>query len=484
MECYHCGAPLGREAFCPSCGVDVKIYKKIMQTSNACYNQALSKAAVRDLSGAVDSLKKSLRFNKRNIPARNLLGLVYYEMGEIVLALREWVISKNFQPENNIAGEYLDEIQKNRARLESVNQTIKKYNQALNYCRQDSKDLAVIQLKKVLSLNPKMVQGHQLLALLYLEDGNLEQAKKALNNAKKIDANNTITLRYMKELEERSGKSGSLEKEKEKKTISYQSGNDTIIRPASTFRESSSSSTILNIAIGLIVGVLITCFLVVPGVRQSAKSNAKNEILEANDSLSTKNQEIKSLKSKIEDLEKQISDEKDSANSADGKVATYQQLLSAYAAYRDGDVTTAGDALANVNVEYLDENSKALYDAVNGEVNSEYLSALYNEAYQNYNSLNYAEAITDFEKIVQMDESYRDGYAIYYLAQSYRKNNDIDNSLTYYQKVVELYPNTERAATAQKYLDEYGTPQDEDTGDEEGTAENTQDNVPQDDIEQ
>lgn len=257
MECYHCGAPLGREAFCPSCGVDVKIYKKIMQTSNACYNQALSKAAVRDLSGAVDSLKKSLRFNKRNIPARNLLGLVYYEMGEIVLALREWVISKNFQPENNIAGEYLDEIQKNRARLESVNQTIKKYNQALNYCRQDSKDLAVIQLKKVLSLNPKMVQGHQLLALLYLEDGNLEQAKKALNNAKKIDANNTITLRYMKELEERSGKSGSLEKEKEKKTISYQSGNDTIIRPASTFRESSSSSTILNIAIGLIVGVLI-----------------------------------------------------------------------------------------------------------------------------------------------------------------------------------------------------------------------------------
>lgn len=468
MECYHCGASLGREDFCPGCGVDVKIYKKIMQTSNAYYNQALARAGVRDLSGAADSLKKSLRFNKKNIPARNLLGLVYYEMGEMVSALREWVISKNFQPENNIAGEYLDEIQQNKARLESINQTIKKYNQALLYCRQDSKDMAVIQLKKVLSMNPKMVKGHQLLGLLYLEEGNPEQAEKALENARKIDEGNTTTLRYLKELE---GRGHSAGREKEKKTVSYQSGNDTIIRPTSTFRESSTGSTILNIAIGLIVGVLITCFLVVPGVRQSAKSDAKNEVLEANDSLSTKNQEIKTLEAKVEELEKQISDEKDSANSADGKVATYQQLLSAYAAYRDGDVTTAGDALANVNSEYLDEEYKAIYDTVNAEVNSEYLSSLYSEAYQNYNSLNYAEAIVGFEKIVEMDESYRDGYAIYYLAQSYRKNNDLDSAIPYYQKVVELYPNTERAATAQQYLDEYGTAQPEEgTGEEDTTG--------------
>ena len=71
-----------------------------MQTSNAYYNQALSRAGVRDLSGAVESLKKSLRFNKKNIQARNLLGLVYFEMGETVSALSEWVISKNFKPEN------------------------------------------------------------------------------------------------------------------------------------------------------------------------------------------------------------------------------------------------------------------------------------------------------------------------------------------------------------------------------------------------
>ena len=40
---------------------------------------------------------------KYNIHARNLLGLVYFETGEVVAALSEWVISKNMQPENNIA---------------------------------------------------------------------------------------------------------------------------------------------------------------------------------------------------------------------------------------------------------------------------------------------------------------------------------------------------------------------------------------------
>ena len=73
MKCYNCGAKLGRENICPECGVNVKIYKKIVMASNEYYNDALAKASVRDLSGAIESLKTSLKFNKLNIDARNLL---------------------------------------------------------------------------------------------------------------------------------------------------------------------------------------------------------------------------------------------------------------------------------------------------------------------------------------------------------------------------------------------------------------------------
>ena len=67
MRCYNCGAELGKGDNCQNCGTNVKVYKKILMASNAYYNDALEKAGVRDLSGAIESLKISLRFNKLNI---------------------------------------------------------------------------------------------------------------------------------------------------------------------------------------------------------------------------------------------------------------------------------------------------------------------------------------------------------------------------------------------------------------------------------
>ena len=324
MKCYNCGAKLGRENICPECGVNVKIYKKIVMASNEYYNDALAKASVRDLSGAIESLKTSLKFNKLNIDARNLLGLIYFEMGEVVEALTEWVISKNYQPAENAASRYLDEIQNNRSRLETINQTIKKYNQALLYCRQDSRDLAIIQLKKVLSLNPKLVSGHQLLALLYIQEGKYDLAKKSLRNAGKIDANNTITLRYLKEVNAGLKENTPGKKQKEEQ-ISYQSGNETIIQPK-YLKDNSAMSTILNMVIGIAIGAAITGFLVVPGVRRRVQNDAKAQVLDANNTVSSKNQEISTLQKQIDDLTSQITEVKDSAEGSENKISTYPHM--------------------------------------------------------------------------------------------------------------------------------------------------------------
>ena len=120
----------------------------------------------------------SLKFNKENIDARNLLGLCYYETGEAVSALCEWVISKNLKGEDNIADSYINELQSNKNRLDTINQTIRKYNQSVLYCREDNEDMAIIQLKKVISQNSKFVKAYQLLALLYMKRQEYERARK------------------------------------------------------------------------------------------------------------------------------------------------------------------------------------------------------------------------------------------------------------------------------------------------------------------
>lgn len=452
MRCYNCGAELGRGDTCQNCGTNVKVYKKILMASNAYYNDALEKAGVRDLSGAIESLKISLRFNKLNIDARNLLGLIYYEMGEVVTALTEWVISKNYQPKDNLASRYLDEVQKNQARLDSVNQTIKKYNQALHYCQQDSRDLAIIQLKKVLSMNPKLVKGHQLLALLYLQDGKLELAKKSLRNAGRIDANNTTTLRYLKEVNTQLKEKSPSKKPKDDDLISYQSGNETIIMPK-RFKESSLGASLAYIVTGLVVGAAVTAFLVVPNVKNQAKEDAKQQILEASDTISSNGQTIKDLEKQISDLQDQLEEEANNNEKVADQIKTYERLLNAYVAYTSDDVISAGQALDKVNTSYLSKKAKSIYKDLNDVVRAQYLDKLYQEGYGYYQRGKYEDAITDLQKIVDEEEDFQDGSAAYYLAQSYRKNGDLDSAKPYYQYVIDNHPGTERARTSQNYVD-------------------------------
>lgn len=456
MECYNCGAVLTRDMVCPGCGIQIKVYKQIMLASDKCYNNGLAKAQIRDLSGAVRDLQLSLKYNKMNIAARNLLGLVFYEMGDTVSALGEWVISKSLQPEDNIAGGYLAYVQKNQSQLETADQTIKKYNQALAYCRQGSEDLAVLQLKKVVSLNPKFVCAYQLLALLYIKEGDYAKAKKNLNKALAIDRGNVTTLKYLSETEAHMADEERETRKSRKKDelLSYKSGNETIIQPKVTFKETSPFMTVVNIIIGIVIGAMVTGFLVVPGVRQSARSEANAAVNSANDTITTRDESIKSLNSQIDDLNGQIEALEEEKKEDSSRMSTYEQMLAACAALTEEDIETAGSALANVNVDYLSAEAKTIYDQINAEVNQQYLATMYEEGETAYNRYDYETSSADLQIVVDMDENYSDGYALYYLAQSYRKIGNNEKALEYYQKFEELYPNTSRASTARRYAAE------------------------------
>lgn len=170
--------------------------KKIVRYSNYWYNDGLRKAQIRDLTGAILSLRRSLQFNKGNIAARNLLGLVYYGRGEVAEALVEWIISKNMRPRDNIANEYIQRVQDASRQLDVMNQAIKKYNQCLVLCAQGGEDMAVLQLRKVISAHPSFVKAYQLLALLYLKKEQYAKAKPLLRTAAKLDTTNEMSLRY------------------------------------------------------------------------------------------------------------------------------------------------------------------------------------------------------------------------------------------------------------------------------------------------
>lgn len=202
MNCFRCGTPLTQLDVCTGCKADVRVNKRILRKSNAWYNEGLNCARARNLSAAKSCLIKSLKYNKANIGARNLLGLVYYETGRVVEALNEWNISQEMQPMVNPATRYLSEISQNPHVLEKVRQAVIKYNTAVNFAVQNSEDLAVIQLNKALALNSHMVDAYKLLGLIYIHRKEYTRARKVLRKAYHIDNGDADTLRYMREAKE------------------------------------------------------------------------------------------------------------------------------------------------------------------------------------------------------------------------------------------------------------------------------------------
>lgn len=446
MKCFNCGADLKDSEYCSQCGADVKLYSRMLKLSNAYYNEGLEKAKVRDLSGAVLALRESLKINKKNTNARNLLGLVYYEMGMAVEALTQWIISRSFQSSKNIADEYIESIQNNPARLDTVNTSLRKYNQALVYCQQGSYDLAIIQLKKVLSVNGKLLDAHLLLALLYMKVENYARARNEIKKVLAVDCNNTRALRYLKELNRATDKDQPKEEEKNKDYIAYTRDNETIIQPVGV-KDNSGFHAILNVVIGLVIGVAVMGLLIMPALQSKKSGELNKAVAEYSDQVDAKSATLDSLKQENESLKQQAEEATKVASDAADKVSSYEELLKAYASYSAGDSAAALQELEAISQDTLSDDAKTLYSSIFSEVGVTAVNDLYKTGYAAYEKGDYDTAIADLGKCYELDNT--QGDALYFLARSYHKSGDTENAKIYYQKVIEEFPNTRKATDAE-----------------------------------
>ena len=116
--------------------------RRLEQISNGYYNLGLSLAKERNLSSALNALSIALGLNKKNIDARNLYGLIQFEMGEETKALISWVISINIKSMNNLAQNYLQNLRNKSTYLEKSQEAISKYNKAVSQIRTVNYDMA------------------------------------------------------------------------------------------------------------------------------------------------------------------------------------------------------------------------------------------------------------------------------------------------------------------------------------------------------
>ena len=366
MNCMNCGAFLVDKDldYCPKCGCNVLIQKKVDYLSRKCYNEGLEKASVRDLSGAISCLKQSLMYNKHNIQARNLLGLVYFETGEVVAALSEWVISKNLQPSRNLASEYINKLQANSNKLEAINETIRKYNDALNLCREGHEDMAAIRLKKILTQNPKLIKGYHLLALVQIKEGEYNKARRTLRKAAKIDKTNTTTLRFLSEIDKQTGVSTRLDRQNKRSKKQVDSSESDMVIRTPQYKEKSRVSLFFTLIAGFAAGLLAFYLLAVPAIRQGIYREANQQIVKYSDAVSSQGAELTKAQSQaqesgdtVEAASKQIEEEKK-------KSSSYEALIEAYAALQQQNMDEAALKIQNVYADLLSADLKGIYNTI------------------------------------------------------------------------------------------------------------------------
>lgn len=452
MNCRRCDWLLDNVYICPHCGYEDPVVKKVIYASNRHYNEALARVHARDLSGAETLLKKALKYNKRNIDARNLLGLIYYQTGEIVSALSEWVISTNFRREGNLASAYIEEIQNRPDKLREAGSIIRMYNTALQNIHDDKPDMAIIELKKVVNMNPGYIRAYQLLALLYIRREHYAAARRVLMKAVKVDRNNMTTLRYLKEVNahvERPQRVRSAD------SMRISDPNPIVIEDKGRqgYTEYNTGFlSFINILIGIVIGTAVVWLLLVPSITKSKTLEYNQAVVDYSAQLSERNKEISDLEGEVKSLQDKVDIyEAQMGGVGSGGGSGGESLKQAVSYYLQGSRTEAAKLLAEIDSSMLtNETDQTIYKRLMSSVGASAAEELYNEAESHYENAEYLAAVEGFVKVLRLDNSY--SMAVYYMGRSYHQLGDTINAAACYQRLLDDYPNSEAYADAEAYL--------------------------------
>ncbi len=463
MNCPNCGGVINpRYDCCDDCNFVITEYRKIYALSNAFYNQGLKRAQVRDFSGAIAALKQSLALYKLNSDARNLLALIYYESGEIVEALSQWLISKHLEPLDNEADYFLSLVQDNTTELDEMNQAIKKYNLALEEVKQDNLDMAVIQLRKAISVYPNFLRAIRLLTLLYIDQGELAKAAKLIEKGLAIDKSDEILLKYKLEIEHGNSDEDNSEL--------FESGKEfgrrkKAAKSTSTFSYREDKPNIMgfvNLIIGVLIGIAVVYYLFVPTIEDKLKKEYESKRVDNSTELAAKSAEIEQDKKTIASLNKKIADLENMTGASEGKqetvstksvnyseffkaVENYDELKSKV--YTDDELVALAYQIWKVEDKKItDTYALKMLESMRTEIYGLAAEKVYKTARNLFDQAMYDAAVSWMSAATDMDPE--SDKAHYYLGKSYQALEQYEEAIEQYNKVLEVSP----TSTLKEYI--------------------------------
>lgn len=458
MKCPNCGFEFFEGFHCPDCGVDVYVFRKARSASIRLYNEALGLAGEKDLSGAAANLEQSLLFDKNNVQARNLLGLIYCETGRIGDALKHWIISTSILPEGNAASSYIDYLQKNGREMEKCNDAIRMYNQAINYLKQGSDDLAIIQLKKSIDNNPDFLDAYNLMTLCCIEDKNIKRALHFNDIVLRRDIRNPIALHYAQLIGNSPAPSPLKKQEKAKSVVSVKKTDSNPPIPRYKRKEKTNSvlekRDLLAFLAGIAAAAIIILVLIVPALNESKNTKIKELETAVENYAGETNmtpEEVLEMRTELTKLQ----EENKLLRSEENKQANLELLETAVAQMTDGDYEACVSTLDSIDTVSFSEEDLSKYNSVKTTAYPKAADAYYTKGKSQFLSNNFTEAKTYLETALNYtsNENFVDD-AFYYLARIAEEDGDNEAAKKYYNRIISEFPDSNQISNVRNALEQ------------------------------
>lgn len=341
---------------------------------------------------------------------------------------------------------------------EKIRNSVFLYNKAIESIKSGSEDIAVIELKKAISMNPQFYEAMNLLGVCYSYLGDTEKSAEMFEKVVKAEANSILAMGYMKRLgmvEVAPAPKGKQSKETgdtQEETLKRVRTEKKPLYGANSGRRTvkNAAKLIASFIVGAAIMAVIFLSLPTAEVQPPTDLNDNTEALHQ--------EEINKHISKYNELEEKYSvleqDKKAAVEQADYFKAV-NRLYEIDTLYRAGEFEKAADMLILMKtVEFKDEDIEK-FDNLMKTVMPKAAKAAYDYGYRQYNSRNYQEALKSFEKVEIYDANYARMDAVYYfMGRSCQLLQDSRSAVAFYQKLIDNYPKSGYLKSAKARLNE------------------------------
>jgi tetratricopeptide (TPR) repeat protein len=443
MKCVVCNHENSyNTVLCEKCGADIYICEKTRSVAIYYYNEGIKLAKDRNLSKAADTLTKSIQFDKFNVNALNALGLVYFELGMIGSALKQWATSASYFKGGNLANVYLNRIRDNVKEMDKMNDAVKMYNKGLAAVAQGNDDVAIIQLRKAVELSPKLIDAKNLLAFAYARMNDLTSANHMIDAVLAYDIKNEKALSYKHDLKfDHQAASQPPQKADVKR---YEQPTPKQINRSYNQKKGFPLSEVLSLLVGAGLALAVMYLLVVPAVKNAGdeeidRLNSSITSMEEShtNSLADKDRAIEELKTENEELSAANNQMHENA-----VLLEKQQRLATAAAFNaSGNLRQAAAVILDIDTVGLSDAEMSQYNSLREAVFPTAAFMYFNEGRAFFHQRRFDESRNSLNEGFKYGMTPTNaGDAHYFLGRMAEDAGNIEEARTHYTRTVHEFP--------------------------------------------